>query len=77
MVELHNYASASSQAHKLTNWDTLNSECCNNFEQSWNSLFLAITLDGRILLTGFMRWNQHIGTGIWADVNLKTSTIPF
>lgn len=54
MVELHNYASASSQAQKLTNWDTLNSECYNNFEQSWNSS-LDITLDGGILLTGFTR----------------------
>lgn len=26
MVELHNYSSASSQAQKLTNWDTLNSK---------------------------------------------------
>lgn len=27
MVEIHNYSSASSQAQKLTNWDTLNSKC--------------------------------------------------
>ena len=26
MVEIHNYSSASSQAQKLTNWDTLNSK---------------------------------------------------
>lgn len=55
MVELHNYASASSQAQKLTNWDTLNSECHNNFEQGWNFLLLDITLDGGILLTGLTR----------------------
>lgn len=77
MVELHNYASASSQAQKLTNWDTLNSECYHNFEQSWNSLLLVRTLDGSILWTGFTRWSQHIGTGLRVDANLKPSTIPF
>lgn len=38
MVEIHNYSSASSQAQKLTNWDTLNSKCQLKLEHMFKYL---------------------------------------